>query len=72
MKLKNKNCEKCKNAQLYKSYYDNSIMLSCNQITNEKIKNLSLVEMMECIKTGKCYFYENGKPNENIIVSYND
>ena len=72
MKLKNKNCEKCKNAQIYKCFYDGCLTISCNEKITKKINNLSMDELMECIKTGKCYFYENGKPNENIIVSYDD
>lgn len=43
------------------------------------LQSMIIISCVSCVenwenknKTGKCYFYENGKSNENIIVSFDD
>lgn len=69
------NCNNCKYGQIYKTYYGNEKFISCNDEIKQIIHKMNITELyneMENHKNGKCKFFENGKPNKNIIISYDD
>ena len=55
-----RNCLECKNCFYKKMLYTDGYATAC--ACEDKISELSMEELEECIKNGTCKFYELGTP----------